>query len=117
MARRARRRRVGVGLLAGLEAGFADGGGDDSGHAEDEEEAEDGEDGAEGAVHPEGGDGDGGDGDGGGAVAGGAGDVEANLPGAGGHDPDGAGVEGWVGGGELHGVRGGWMFGGFAGEG
>ncbi len=86
----------GIGLLAGLEAGFADGGGDDSGHAEDEEEAEDAEDGAEGVVHPEGGDGDGGDGDGGAAVAGGAGDVEANLPGAGCHEPDGAGVEAGV---------------------
>ena len=41
----------GVGLQAGREAGLADGGGDESGHAENEEDAKDREDGAEGAVH------------------------------------------------------------------
>ncbi len=49
--------------------------------------------------------------------SGGAVDPDADLPGAGGHEPEGAGEEGGVGGGLLHRVGGGWVLRGFAGEG
>ena len=51
MAMRARRRRWASGCGPGGRRDFADGGGDDAGHADDEEEAEDGEDDAQGALH------------------------------------------------------------------
>ncbi len=101
---------------AGGEAGFADGGSDEGGEREYEEGAEEGEGEAEAALHAEGGDRHGGDGDGCGVDAEGVGDGEVDLPGAGAHDPEGAGVEVWIGRGSLHGVGGRWVEGGLAGE-
>ena len=107
----------GRGLGTGGETGFADRGGDDSGHGEDEEEAEQSEGGSHAFLHVQRGDGDGQYGDGRGLRAGCAIHFDANLPGARGHHPYGAGEEGPVGGVALHGVGGGRVLRGFAGDG
>ena len=104
-------------LGAGWELRLAHGRGYDAGHRKDEEEAQQAEPDAHAALHLERGDGDGDDRDRRDLLAGCSVCEQAHLPGAVGHDPDGSGVEGRVGGGWFHDIGCGRVFGGLAGDG
>ena len=106
----------GRGLGARRETSLANGSGYDPGHGEDEEQAKQSKAEGHGLAHREDGDGHGDDWDGGGLRASRSVGFDADLPGTARHDPDGAGEEGGVAEVLLHGVGGGRMPGGFAGD-
>ncbi len=90
---------------AGLKASVADGCGNDTGHAHDQKEAENSENDAESALHLQGRERNGGNRNRNRLLAGLSGDLEAHLPGTGGHQPQAAGEERRIGGRARHGVR------------